>query len=398
MGKIGILFWAMIIIVWAQDNIDIDKTCIYNSKGIYWNLGDLKKDDGNYSAKSPYDTTTNVVFNIWKQVQWRSTDSYAVIQRDDGSWSLLTDDANNPTVSAINNEDIDLVFHYTGQDVWKEDGTKKYSFELKVTCSDDASDDPQWVESTDDKWTVTIQWKNSNGCPIIKANAIWNFFNKYKTYLTPAIIVIGLYFLVLGAYFTRISVFLIIFVTTIFAVLFVMYAIILPYSTPDYVGWIILPAAAVAGLVIAGLTTTFLKIGVFLIGWWGGGMLATWLFQMIIYKISSKTIVLWIMIAVFALILGIIALKFLKFVMIVGTSFIGSYLTVRGVSFYLGGYPNEFQMYNDIQVGDFDNVPYTMYLYVAGMLVLSIIGIIFQHKRFKICKRSSKDGNAYQKI
>ena len=177
-----------------------------------------------------------------------------------------------------------------------------------------------------------------------------------------------------------------------------MYAIILPYSTPDYVGWIILPAAAVAGLVLAGLTATFLKIGAFLIGWWGGGMIATLLFQMIVYRISSQTIVLWIMIAVFALIFGIIALKFLKLVIIVGTSFIGSYLTVRGISFYLGGYPNEFQMYNDIQVGDLDNVPYTMYLYIVGMIVLSILGIFFQYKGFKICKRKEKDPNKYEKI
>mmetsp|Transcript_39510 Transcript_39510/g.45369 ORF Transcript_39510/g.45369 Transcript_39510/m.45369 type:complete len:220 (-) Transcript_39510:14-673(-) len=211
-------------------------------------------------------------------------------------------------------------------------------------------------------------------------------------YLTPVVIIIGLLYLCVGAYFTKVSVFITVLATTVFVVLVVMYGILLSFSTPEWVGWIILPAAVVVGLVIASLLSTFLKVGVFLVGCWAGGMFATCLFEMFVYKISDLALVLWIMIGVFALILGIISLKFLKLVMIIGTSFIGSYLAVRGISFYLGGYPNEFEMYNEIEVGDLDNVPITMYLYVAAMVMLSALGILFQYKRFKICSRSKRNG------
>ena len=156
MGKIGILVFLFAAVVIAQDAIDIDNTCIYNSKGIYWDIGELKKDPGNYNIPSPYETGTNVIFNIWKQVQCGGIDSYAVIQRTDGSCSLLTDDANNPTVTAVNKDDIDLVFHYTGQQNWIEDSTKKYSFELSIAWSD-SENEPQWVESPDNKWLITIK-------------------------------------------------------------------------------------------------------------------------------------------------------------------------------------------------------------------------------------------------
>ena len=103
------------------------------------------------------------------------------------------------------------------------------------------------------------------------------------------------------------------------------------------------------------------------------------------------------MIAVFALTIAIISLKFLKLVLVLGTSFIGSFLIVRGVSFYLGGYPNEFELFNEIQVGDIDNVPWTAYLYVAAMVVLSVLGILFQHKKFKVFSGRSHNTN-YQRV
>lgn len=261
------------------------------------------------------------------------------------------------------------MFQYTGDETCQEDPTQKYSFDLKIYCKD-GDNPPAWKTNPDDPCRITIEWNSPEGCPIIKANAIWNFFHKYKEYLTPAVIIAGLFFLILGGYFVKISIFLIIFWTTLVAVLFVMYGIMLPFSTPDWVGWIVLIGAGVAGLILGTLLASFFKIGVFCVGCWLGGLLATCVFEMVVYKISNKPIVLWGMIAAFALVVAIISLKFLKIVLIVGTSFVGSYLIVRGVSFYLGGYPNEFELFNDIQVGDIDNVPFTMYIYFGAMVVL----------------------------
>lgn len=42
---------------------------------------------------------------------------------------------------------------------------------------------------------------------------------------------------------------------------------------------------------------------------------------------------------------GYFALWFTKHAMVAVTSLVGSYLIMRGVSFYVGGYPNEFLLY-----------------------------------------------------
>jgi hypothetical protein len=102
-------------------------------------------------------------------------------------------------------------------------------------------------------------------------------------------------------------------------------AFVFKHSVPEYVGWIVLVGSGVAGLIVAFFTSRFMKFGVFLVGVWAGGVLATVLFELFVYKIESKSIVLWLMIIGFGLIIGLISLKFLKMVMIIGTSFVGSY-------------------------------------------------------------------------
>ena len=216
-------------------------------------------------------------------------------------------------------------------------------------------------------------------------------------YLIPVLIIIGLFFLVLGSCFTKISVFLISAITIVFIILLILYSFILSFSTPEWVGWIILPVSVIIGVIAGFFLASFLKLGTFVIGAWFGATLAMILFEMFVYKISSKEFVLWIMISLLGLIIGILALKFLKTILIIGTSFIGAFMVVRGVSFYIGGYPNEFELYNEIQVGNIDNVPYTFYIYAAFIVILAVIGAIVKYKKFGLCKKNSSRGG-YDKI
>ena len=205
----------------------------------------------------------SVDFNFCKQVTCGDQQAYAVLNRLE-SCSPLTDDSNNPTVSIIEKESLSLLFNYTGEENCAANPSQKYSFEVRLFCNEDA--DFKFIRDEGEPCRIIIQKNTKSGCPIIKANAIWNFFEKYKQYLTPAVIVVGLFFLIVGAYFYRITVFLTVLITSIFAVMVVLYAFILPFNTPEWTGWIVLVGSAVAGLVIASLTTTFLKIGVFLVG------------------------------------------------------------------------------------------------------------------------------------
>ena len=55
--------------------------------------------------------------------------------------------------------------------------------------------------------------------------------------------------------------------------------------------------------------------------------------------------------------------------MILGTSLIGAFLFIRGIGLLAGGYPNEFQLHNDIISGDIKNMPWTAYVYMIAMVI-----------------------------
>lgn len=55
----------------------------------------------------------------------------------------------------------------------------------------------------------------------------------------------------------------------------------------------------------------------------------------------------------------------------INPAFIGSFLMVRGVSLYCGGYPNEFTLIYMIQDGK-TSVHWPFYLYLALMVILTV--------------------------
>jgi len=67
-------------------------------------------------------------------------------------------------------------------------------------------------------------------------------------------------------------------------------------------------------------------------------------------------------------------------IMILATCLNGSYLAIRGVSFYLKNYPNEFEIYDLIKAGAYKHIPTVFYYYLGGFVVLSLIGGAFQGK------------------
>lgn len=201
--------------------------------------------------------------------------------------------------------------------------------------------------------------------------------------------------MILGGYFRRISVFLITFVSVVFFLLAILYAFVLSYQTPEWVGWIVLPGSMAIGATLALLTATWIRTGIMLIGLWAGGMIGAILYQTFVYMISSEVWVLWTLITVFGLICAAIAIKLFKFIMIIGTSVVGAFLFIRGIAFYIGGYPNEFELHNEIVAGGLVNVPYTVYIYVAAMVVAAVLSALWKVKGLKILRRERNGSNKY---
>lgn len=118
---------------------------------------------------------------------------------------------------------------------------------------------------------------------------------------------------------------------------------------------------------------------------------------MVFYRINHVA-VLWVLMGVFGLTLGILSFFWYNYIVIVCTSIIGSYLFIRGISFYAGGYPNEFTIYEKIRTGALSSVPGTFYAYMVGMLIVCGIGIFVQLRLKKREGDSDKNYDIYKRV
>lgn len=103
-------------------------------------------------------------------------------------------------------------------------------------------------------------------------------------------------------------------------------------------------------VIITGITSIFIgyvtlyfpKLGTFGLGAWIGVILSFILNNVALYKIKSNisTLPLLITLGILAITFGILALFFKKSLIIISTSFIGAYCSIRALSWYLGDFPN----------------------------------------------------------
>ncbi|KAG3177597.1 hypothetical protein PC128_g16772 [Phytophthora cactorum] len=142
------------------------------------------------------------------------------------------------------------------------------------------------------------------------------------------------------------------------------------------------------GGVIAGVVVLMLySASIFLAGAAGGVMLAFTINTSVGTKIypDNPDVILVVLAVVLGIMGGILALKLEKPVLIATTAIVGATICVWGVGYFAGDYPNgadlkQFRAQND--KGDWVyNIPDAWWGYLAGMIVLFILGMNVQIKK-----------------
>ena len=92
-----------------------------------------------------------------------------------------------------------------------------------------------------------------------------------------------------------------------------------------------------------------------------------------------------------AIVAFVLTLFFNQKAIILLTALSGSYLFVRGISLYAGGFPNEFTIHEDIQSGAVKLSDYgkMFYIYISCILLLFLISLFVQIKTNRKSNQSS---------
>ena len=146
--------------------------------------------------------------------------------------------------------------------------------------------------------------------------------------------------------------------------------------------WVTLGVCVVAGVGIGFLLVKSRKTGVAILAAWGGVTLGFILSAtFVIENIYAE----WGIIIGCAVVCAFFAFKSEKLVIMCATAHIGAYLTIRGISMYAGGFPNEASLHSELKSGalTWETFPKTFYAYFAGIIVLSGISFWYQRKHNK---------------
>jgi len=159
---------------------------------------------------------------------------------------------------------------------------------------------------------------------------------------------------------------------TFFVVSLIFYTTFLSSEQEAWVNWVVFIGCIVLGLLVGYLLAKCQRLGGALLGGLAGFMLGLALNTAIFVYAESEPL-FWVVTIACAIAGAILSFFAYNHVIILGTSFTGSYLFIRGFSLYIGGFPNEFEIAKALENGSIDGIDPWFYLYLVFIIVLTIL-------------------------
>ena len=146
--------------------------------------------------------------------------------------------------------------------------------------------------------------------------------------------------------------------------------------------YFLLLSSAIIALLGASILAKFTELGIIVSGIAGGFFFSFFANYLIFWRVTSTPggMFLNFLIGYFMAMGGILGYEFKDIIVIIATSLIGSYITIRSFSVIFGGFVNEFQMNTWIKTGAVPTIPWTMYLYLGLITLLFAVGVFFQQR------------------
>lgn len=132
-----------------------------------------------------------------------------------------------------------------------------------------------------------------------------------------------------------------------FSLLLTVYVLIMPSGAPEWTVWISIFVTFGFGIGVGWIAAENIRFGILVIGVILGSFLGIVVFNLLVYRISTENPLmgLWLTIMFFSVPVALISFTKHEIVIIVFSAFAGSYMLFRGLSVFLGGFPNEFKVY-----------------------------------------------------
>jgi len=273
----------------------------------------------------------------------------------------------------------------------KTNPAQNYTVTYKLSCDKQGDkrklnwDDASLKAFDPESCTNTLVASSVEACSQVNFYILADFLEKYKWLLGSGMILIGIFELFFGVKLVVLTTFIIsaVVVVSVAFVFFIEY--IIPKGSNPNIVWVVLGISAVLGLVMGYFLAKVYKVFVGIFGGYIGYLLGTLLYTFAMSHIDwNQSALQWITICSMILICLLLSYFFADYILITCTSFVGGYLTIRGISLYAGGFPNEQLIKDLMNKGEYEEINkvlnWVAYVYFAAWIVLFIIGIVVQVK------------------
>jgi hypothetical protein len=229
-------------------------------------------------------------------------------------------------------------------EVCESDKSKNYKTTYEMECLKDQKevvfDVLNQGEVDIDKCENTIKIRTTEACPKLNYYIITYFLNEYKIYAGIVIIIIGSFLVFFGIKFIKVSVLVVTTLITI-TVLFIIYFNIF-HPTSVLSVWILLGVGTALGLLLGFVFRKMVKGFILIIGGYIGYLISIFLYDILLNNIhASPQVIFWLTTVGCVVVFALLALWMSKVAVAIATAIIGSYMVIRGASFYLGKFPSE---------------------------------------------------------
>jgi len=286
-----------------------------------------------------------------------------------------------------------LVMSYTNNDDGTNGGVN--TLDITQTCDETSTAPTTGALTSTGAFSFATTQTSSYACPIFTFNALIQFVQEFKYIFGTIFILIGLFLAFLGRKLFSAALFIVAAIIVTGLILIIFYSTFLSDNTESWVSWLVVSLSILVGLVCGFLLTKVEKIGGALLAGWGGFVLGVTLNETVFY-LANSSVLFWCVNVGFAVVFALLGFIFFNPAVILATSFIGAYMTMRGIGIMAGGFPNEYVLINEIQSGAIDNIDPVFYAYLAGIVIMTIVCYIVQMKMFK--KMEEHEKHPYNKL
>lgn len=257
------------------------------------------------------------------------------------------------------------------------DETSHFSLQVQINCNANLEKTTFALDKSSLKTPCNprVIMNSPHACPVLQMGPLGEILENYNYYIGIPMLLIGGYLAFVAGKFPGVTLLLFTTLAVCLAQLFALYIFVLPAFAPTWSVLIVFPVTLGMGVGLGYGASKWPKIGIVIMGLSMGSLLGFFVYYMFLASSVDSSTAKVITVGGVALFSGIIYVVLFDQMIITTSAIFGSYILIRGLSMYTGGYVNEIEVLMASSNGDITQVRWTTFLFWALMVITAFSGI-----------------------